>query len=339
MDGVFAIDLQYWGGEHGAMLRIFLIPNPAVSKRVPRSAAGIAVFGLMVALMFPMATALQADVVRIASLNTVMADLARAVGGPRVEVVEIVDAGVDPHLFEPAPGDWKRIETADILLAGGLGFEPYLDRMRPGLANSGVRVVAGGDVVKPIEGACEGHGEEGHHHHHGEMDPHWWHSVSNTRAVAFQVRDVLIAEDPEGRAVYEANAGALDARLEELEKWIRLEVVKVPKARRVLVTSHDALGYLAAEYGFDILPVQGLSKSSQPSSQQVTRLIREIKERSAKAIFAERLENPKVLEQITAETGARPGGVLYADGLGKGPTSTYEGMMKHNIGTIVEALK
>lgn len=294
---------------------------------------------IMIAVVFSMAGALHAGAVKVASLNTVMADLARAVGGDRVEVVEIVHAGVDPHLYEPAPGDWKRIETADILLAGGLGFEPYLERMRPGLANAGVRVVAGGDVVTPIEGACEGHGEEGHHHHHGEMDPHWWHSVSNTRAVAFQVREALIAEDPGGRAVYMANAEALDGRLEALEKWIRLQVVSVPKASRVLVTSHDALGYLAAEYGFDVLPVQGVSKSSQPSSQQVTRLIREIRERKVKAIFAERLENPKVLEQITAETGARPGGVLYADGLGKGPASTYEGMMKHNIGTIVEALK
>jgi zinc/manganese transport system substrate-binding protein len=281
----------------------------------------------------------QAGPVRIASLNTVMADLARNVGGERVEVEEIVHAGVDPHLYEPAPGDWKRIETADVLLAGGLGFEPYLERMRPVLANAGVRVVAGGDVVTPIEGACEGHGEEGHHHHHGEMDPHWWHSVSNTRAVVMQVRDALTAQDPDGRESYEANAAAFDQRLEALEKWVRLQVVSLPKANRVLVTSHDALGYLASEYGFEVLPVQGVTKSSQPSSQHVTRLIREIKERRVKAIFAESLENPKVLGQITAETGVRSGGVLYADGLGKGDASTYEGMMKHNVGTIVEALK
>ena len=281
----------------------------------------------------------QAGPVRIASLNTVMADLARNVGGERVEVEEIVHAGVDPHLYEPAPGDWKRIETADVLLAGGLGFEPYLERMRPVLANAGVRVVAGGDVVTPIEGACEGHGEEGHHHHHGEMDPHWWHSVSNTRAVVMQVRDALMAQDPDGRESYEANAAAFDRRLEALEKWVRLQVVSLPKANRVLVTSHDALGYLASEYGFEVLPVQGVTKSSQPSSQHVTRLIREIKERRVKAIFAESLENPKVLGQITAETGVRSGGVLYADGLGKGDASTYEGMMKHNVGTIVEALK
>jgi zinc/manganese transport system substrate-binding protein len=316
MDRLIAIDLQYSKGNYAAMLRIIL--------------------GL--ALLFPLAVTGRSASVQAASLNTVMADLARSIGGERIDVLEVVHAGMDPHLYEPSPGDWKRIEQADVLLAGGLGFEPYLGRMKTSLVNAGVRVVVGGDVVTPIEGACAGHAEEGHHHH-GEMDPHWWHSVGNTRAVVSHVSDALIAEDPAGRAVYEANAVALDQRLEALEKWIRLEVAKVPKARRVLVTSHDALGYLAVENGFDILPVQGLSKSSQPSSRQVTELIREIREKNVKAIFAERLENPKVLEQITAETGARPAGVLHADGLGKGPASTYEGMMKHNISTIVEALK
>jgi zinc/manganese transport system substrate-binding protein len=295
-------------------------------------------FVLIIAVVLSSATALLAQPLKIASLNTVMADLASEVGGERVEVADIVHAGVDPHLYEPAPGDWKRIETADMLLAGGLGFEAYLDRMRPSLENAGVRVVVGGDVIRPISGVCENHSKEGHHHH-GVIDPHWWHSISNTRAVVFQIRDALIAEDPEGKAFYEVNAEAFDRRLVALDKWVRLQVVLIPKASRVLVTSHDALGYLASEYGFEVLPVQGLTKSSQPSSQQIAQLIREIKEKRVKAIFAESLENPKVLEQITAETGACSAGSLYADGVGVGVASTYEGMMKHNIGTIVEALK
>jgi zinc/manganese transport system substrate-binding protein len=107
----------------------------------------------------------------------------------------------------------------------------------------------------------------------------------------------------------------------------------------VLVTSHDALGYFAKDNGFEIFAVQGVSTSDQPSSQKVKRLIEEIKARKVKAIFAENIENPKVLEQITNETGAKLGGVLCADGLGSGATATYEGMMKSNVSTIVEALK
>jgi zinc/manganese transport system substrate-binding protein len=107
----------------------------------------------------------------------------------------------------------------------------------------------------------------------------------------------------------------------------------------VLVTSHEALGYFAKDNGFEIFAVQGVSTSDQPSSQKVKRLIGEIKARNVRAIFAENIENPKVLEQITNETGAKLGGVLYADGLGNGPAATYEGMMKTNVSTIVEALK
>lgn len=270
-----------------------------------------------------------------------MADLARDIGGGRVEVVEIVKPGMDPHVYEPTPGDLKTITESQILLASGLGFEGYLDRLRGTLSRSGVRVVVGGDVVTPIEGGCadHDHSDHDHHHHHGAADPHWWHSISNTRAVARHIRDALVEADPESRADYEANAKALDAKLEDLAKWVRLQIAALPKPNRVLVTSHDALGYFAKDHGFEVLAVQGVSTADQPSSQKIRALIEDIKARQVKAIFAESIENPKVLEQITAETGARPGGVLHADGLGNGDAATYEGMMRSNVTAIVEALK
>jgi zinc/manganese transport system substrate-binding protein len=270
-----------------------------------------------------------------------MADLTRDIGGDRVEVLEIVKPGIDPHIYEPTPGDLEKISGSQILLASGLGFEGYLDRLRETFSKSGVLVVTGGDVVTPIEGSCQdhSHSDHDHHHHHGAMDPHWWHSVSNTRAVARQIRDALSRIDPEGRATYEKNAQALDQQLDSLSKWIRLQVAALPKSQRVLVTSHDALGYFAHDHGFTVLPVQGISTSDQPSSQKIRALIEDIRGRQVKAIFAENIENPKVLAQITAETGAKPGGVLYADGLGKGDASSYEGMMRRNVNTIVKALR
>jgi zinc/manganese transport system substrate-binding protein len=296
---------------------------------------------LLMLLLFPLLAALaNAAPLRVASLSTVMADLARDIGGDRVEVVEIVKPGMDPHVYEPTPGDYKKISQSRILLANGLGFEGYLDNLRPNLAKSGVVLVVGGDVVKPIEGGCTGHDHSDHdHHHHDALDPHWWHSISNTQTVARQIRDAFITADPSGRTTYDSNAKALDDRLAALSKWVRLQLVALPKANRVLVTSHDALGYFAKDHGFDIFAVQGVSTSDQPSSQKIRALIEEIKARKVKAIFAENIENPKVLEQITAETGAKPGGVIYADGLGKGDAGTYEGMMRSNVTTIVEALK
>lgn len=297
---------------------------------------------LLIATVFlAWTTFAQAEPLRVASLSTVMADLARDIGAERVEVTEIVKAGVDPHIYEPTPGDRKTIAKSQILLASGLGFEGYLDKLRPSLEKAGVRLVVGGDVVRPIEGACdehEGH-DHSHGHSHGSTDPHWWHSISNVQAVAAQICNAFVAADPAGKATYETNAKNLQTRLAALSKWVRLQLAALPKANRVLVTSHDALGYFAKDNGFEIFAVQGISTSDQPSSQKVKRLIGEIKDRKVKAIFAENIENPKVLEQITNETGAKPGGVLYADGLGSGPAGTYEGMMKSNVATIVEALK
>jgi len=171
---------------------------------------------LFTALLAVLAISARAEALRVASLSTVMADLARDIGGERVEVVEIVKPGMDPHIFEPSPGDYKIIAHSRILLASGLGFESYLEKLRPVLEKSGVRLVVGGEVVKPIEGACEGHDHSDDHHHHGTQDPHWWQSVSNVKLVARQIRDAFITIDPEGQGTYEKNAAKLDARLEDL---------------------------------------------------------------------------------------------------------------------------
>jgi zinc/manganese transport system substrate-binding protein len=225
-------------------------------------------------------------------------------------------------------------------LASGLGFEGYLDKLRQAVAKDGVRVVVAGDVVRTIEasGSCEGHDHDHAHHHHGSVDPHWWHSVENARLVAAQIRDALAEVDPKGRGEYFQNAKELDGRLAELAKWTRKRVAELPKSARVLVTSHDALGYFAKDYGFEVLAVQGISTTEQPSSRRVQELIGEIRGRGVKAIFAENIENPKVLQEITKETGAKPGGILYADGLGTGAAGSYEGMMRVNVDTIVGAL-
>jgi zinc/manganese transport system substrate-binding protein len=113
----------------------------------------------------------------------------------------------------------------------------------------------------------------------------------------------------------------------------------IPRSARILITSHDAFGYFARDYGFKILAVQGMSTTEQPSSQKVRELIAEIRESGVRAIFAENIENPKILEEVTKETGIQPGGILYAAGLGEDTASTYEAMIRHNTSTIVEALR
>jgi len=280
---------------------------------------------------------------QVASLSTVLSDLATQVGGDTIEVTPIVKAGMDPHGFEPTVRDVKTMTDAQIVLASGLGFEPYLAKIK-GSLGAATELLVVGDAVKPLIVSPSDHQCDDHSHDHGHAgepaaDPHWWHSVSNMKTATNVVRDALIKANPPYRALYEANAKAYQSRLDALAKWIRLEVSRIPRKERILVTSHAALGYFAKDYAFVIRPVQGVSTTDQPSSKQVRALIDTIQAEKVKAIFAENIENPKILSEITRETGARLGGTLYADGLGQSEATTYEAMMRHNVSTIVTALQ
>lgn len=282
---------------------------------------------------------------QIASLSTVLTDFARQIGGDRVEVVEIVDPGTDPHLFQPTTGDVRKIEKADLVLASGMNFESYLKNLRQAVGDRAAFVVVGDYIKNPIEGSpCTGHDHDHDHadhdhHHHGELDPHWWHSIKNARTAVEVVGAALAKLDPKNKKFYEQNTRDYLRELSELEKWVKQQLAALPKDRRVLVTSHDAMGYFARDFGFEVLPVSGISSADQPSSQHVRKMIDQIKEKQVKAIFAESIENPRVLREITKETGARQGGILYADGLGSKEAATYDAMMRHNVSTIVSGLQ
>jgi ABC-type metal ion transport system, periplasmic component/surface adhesin len=297
-------------------------------------------FAIAVLLLMGM-TAVRAELA-VASLNTVLADVARNVGGDRVTVTEVVKPGVDPHDFQPSPGDIKALSRARLILAGGLGFEGYLDKLRAAVGHTPTFVVVG-EKITPLMVAEGAHGHEGHDHSRGAdgrvADPHWWHSIANMKVAVRVLRDAFREADPANKAYYDARAKAYLAQLDNLSKWVKIQVARLPRDRRILVTSHDALGYFARDHGFQVYPVEGISGAEQPSSKRVRELIRQIREKKVKAIFAESVENPKVLGEIARETGAVPGGTLYVDGLGTGAAGTYEGMMRHNVETIVKALE
>jgi zinc/manganese transport system substrate-binding protein len=170
-------------------------------------------------------------------------------------------------------------------------------------------------------------------------DPHWWHSVANVKQATKTIRDELIKLDPADKADFAKNANAYLAKLEELDGWVKRKVAELPRDQRKLVTSHDAFQYFARDYGFKIEAIEGVSTETEPSNRHVSELIDDIQRQGVKAIFLESTLNPKVTTQITRETGAKIGGSLYPDGLGAGDASTYEGMMKQNVSTIVDALK
>jgi len=273
---------------------------------------------------------LAAEPVKVVSFSTILAEVAQQVGGSAVDVVELVKPGMDPHEYQPTPGDLRQLADAKLVLASGKNMEHYLDKLA-GSAGPGAMIVKVGDQMPSLQLNEGGSGLV--------QDPHWWHSIANVEKATKIVRDALILADPVNTAEFTNNANAYLAKLVALNTWVKQKVADLPRDKRELVTSHDAFQYFAKQYGFTIYPIEGISTEQEPSAKQVDDLIATIKSQGVKAIFLEDTLNPKVSSEITRETGAKIGGMLYADGLGSGEGSTYEGMVKHNVTTIVEALK
>ena len=271
---------------------------------------------------------------KIASLSTVLSDVARNVGGDKVQVEEIVQAGVDPHEFQPSPGDVERVAAADVVLVSGKGIEGYLSKLEEGAGAGGKQkfVNVGGHIGASLKLKEDDRTVE---------DPHWWHSVANVKKAVDIVRDAFIAADAADKDAFVAADTAYQARLDELDKAVKLKVAELPRDQRKLVTSHDAFQYFARDYGFKIYPIEGVSTADEPSTRRVAELLGVIGKEKVKAVFFENTQNPKVIAQITKETGAKIGGELYADGLGAAGSGaeTYTAMMHHNVETIVDALK
>lgn len=285
---------------------------------------------LSLALTLAAASALVAAPVKVVSFSTILAEVAQQVGGSAVDVVELVKPGVDPHEYQPTPGDLRQLADAKLILASGKNMEHYLDKLA-GSAGPGAMIVKVGDQMPSLQLNEEGEGLV--------QDPHWWHNVANVEKATKIVRDALIQIDPADKAEFTSKANAYLAKLAALNTWVKQKVAELPRDKRELVTSHDAFQYFAKQYGFTIYPIEGISTEQEPSAKQVDDLIATIKTQGVKAIFLEDTLNPKVSSEITRETGTKIGGMLYADGLGSGEGSTYEGMVKHNVTTIVEALK
>lgn len=283
-------------------------------------------------LLLTAAPVCAAEKIRVSSFSTILTEIAQQIGGDRVEVTAHVQPGVDPHDFEPKPADLRTVSRAQLVLLSAKHMEGYVNKLEEATGGKG-NFLQVGDGFASLKVADEAHG--------GKIvnDPHWWHSIANVRRAAVIVRDALMKLSPEDAALFKTKTEEYVAKLDALEKWVKRKLAELPRNKRKLVTSHDAFQYFAKENGFTIYAIEGISSADQPSSKRVAELIKTIKEQGVKAVFMESLENPKVLAEITRETGAKVGGTLYADGLGEGDAGTYEGMYKHNVSTIVDALK
>jgi zinc/manganese transport system substrate-binding protein len=288
-------------------------------------------------LMTTLASALAAsgaDPIRVSSFSTILTEIAEQVGGDRVAVTAHVKPGVDPHEFEPTPGDLKIVGDSQLILLSAKHMEGYVGKLKESTGTKGALVEVGNGFAS-LKMKSEADPDK------VVEDPHWWHSVPNMEKAVKIVRDELTKISPADKGYFTERAAKYLDQLDALEKWVKLELAKLPRDKRQLVTSHDAFQYFAKENGFTIYPIEGISSADQPSSKKVADIIATIKKQRVKAIFPEKIENPKVLTEITRESGAKVGGELYADGLGApdSDAATYVGMYKHNVSTIVDGLQ
>jgi ABC-type Zn uptake system ZnuABC Zn-binding protein ZnuA len=272
----------------------------------------------------------------VVAAETFLADIAQNVAGDRLHVEAMMPFAVDPHTYEPSPGDVRKVAQCQVLIVNGAGYEAFQERL---LKNAGGEHL----VIVASKGLTSRKSREGEiSENPNQADPHFWLDPNNVIRYAQNIRDGLSQADPGGSAIYARNAESYIAELKELDAWIKEQVARVPAERRMLVTSHDCFGYFADRYGFKIIGtiIPSVTTEAAPSARQIAELIDRIRSAHAPAIFVEPETNPQLARQVARETGAQVVTDLYLETLTDqdGPAPTYLKMMRHNVARIVSTL-
>ncbi|RVB73600.1 MULTISPECIES: zinc ABC transporter substrate-binding protein AztC [unclassified Mesorhizobium] len=283
------------------------------------------------------ASAALAEPLKVVASFTIIADFAKNVGGDRINLTTIVGPDGDAHVYEPSPADAVAMAGADVVLVNGLHFEGFLQRLVDASATKATIAVLTKDVT-PINFKPEfadADAAEG-----ADTDPHAFQSIANAKIYVKNIADAFCTADAEGCDSYKANAAAYTAKLNAVEGEVKAAIQSIPEEKRVVITSHDAFGYFEKAYGLTFLAPEGVSTESEPSAADVAKLVSQVKQDKAAAVFIENITNARLIEQIASETGIKVGGTLYSDALSQpdGPASTYIDLMHNNIAQIKGAI-
>jgi manganese/zinc/iron transport system substrate-binding protein len=276
--------------------------------------------------------------VQAVATTSIVADLVREVGGDRVEVAGLMGAGVDPHLYRASEGDVRRMSGADIVFYNGFHLEGRMAELFDRMAERGLPTVAVAEAVSAERLLSPPEFE-------GAYDPHLWMDVSLWQEAALRVGATLAELDPTHSDLYRQRAASYVGRLQELHRYVGQQAGSLPAERRILVTAHDAFNYFGRAYGFEVRGLQGISTVAEAGTADVQDLARFVAERRIPSLFVETSVSPRSIQAVQAAVRARGfevsvGGDLFSDALG-GPNTgadSYEGMIRHNIDTIVGAL-
>ncbi len=281
---------------------------------------------------------LEGRTINVVATIGMIGDLVQNIGGERVAVTSLMGPGVDPHLYKASAGDVQKLERADVLFYNGLELEGRMTDIFVKLAASRPTVAVSDGV--PRERLREPPEFE------GKYDPHIWFDVTLWKYAAQRVADELARIDPSSADLYKRNLAAYSQQLDELHSYVKAQIATVPERSRVLITAHDAFGYFGAQYGVEVRGLQGTSTATEAGAADVQALAEFIAERGIKAIFVESSVPESTIKAVQAAVEARGkqvaiGGQLFSDAMGQAgtPEGTYVGMVRHNVDTIVKALK
>jgi zinc/manganese transport system substrate-binding protein len=287
--------------------------------------------GVLLGTLAAMLTAvipLQAqEKINVVASFSILGDFVRNVGGDRVNITTLVGPNSDVHVYTPAPADAKKIADAKLVIINGLGLEGWLPRLVQSSGSKATIVTATKGIAPRKLGS--------------DADPHAWQSVANARIYVANIRDALQAADPAGAAATRANADAYLAKLDALDREVREAIAGIPEARRKVISTHDAFGYFAAAYGIAFIAPQGVSTESEASARDIAAIITQIRTAKTPAVFLENISDPRLMNRISAETGAKIGGTLVSDSLTdeNGEAPSYIELVRHNINALTSALR
>ena len=270
---------------------------------------------------------------KVVSLHPILSDIARNVGGDKVEVIDLLSSQSNVHTFTPTPISLSKANDASLFLAMGKGLENYLPKIQQ-LTQKEVKILeVGREIVSLVINKKNALFLCCPNDSHGALDPHWWHSIKNLRRATQIISKEFSKIDPKNAALYKANAKRFRKELEQLEQWTKMELSKIPKSKRYLVTAHAAFSYFCKEYGFRYIPIQGLNAEQKVSVKYLAEANKLIKENQVRAIFPEKSNNIKELKVIAKSTGAIVGESLYAD-----TAASINALFKNNVTAIVKGL-
>lgn len=273
--------------------------------------------------------------INVVTTTTMITDMVKQIGGDKINLKSLMGPGVDPHLYDPIPTDAIALTEADVIFYNGLKLEGQMSSDLKKLDGIALSSAINKDLIQ---------GDESY------PDPHIWGNAALWSNCIPLVVDALSEQDSKNAEYYKSSGAKLIEKYNSLHSWAIKRVGGISEEARILITSHDAFEYFGNAYGFKVVGLQGISTATEAGISERVKLVDFIKENKVKAIFVESSVSPDAIKSIAEDSGAIIGGELFSDAMGEPgemesfngdryDLGTYEGMIKHNINTVVDSLK